>query len=31
MGASKLTVPFAHEGTGRNLNTVRALLELATS
>lgn len=30
MGTSKLKVPLANEGTGRNLNTVRALLELAT-
>lgn len=29
MGASKLKVPFADIGTGRNLNTVRALLRLA--
>ena len=29
MGASTLKVPFAAEGTGRNLNTVRALLEMA--
>lgn len=29
MGASKLKVPFADVGTGRNLNTVRALISLA--
>lgn len=29
MGRSKLKVPFTGEGTGRNLNTVRALLRLA--
>ncbi|WKW12727.1 DUF1697 domain-containing protein [Pseudogemmatithrix spongiicola] len=29
MGTSKLKVPLADQGTGRNLNTVRALLELA--
>jgi uncharacterized protein (DUF1697 family) len=28
-GPSKLKVPFAREGTGRNLNTVRKLLDLA--
>ena len=28
-GSSKLRVPFAGEGTGRNLNTVRKLLEMA--
>jgi uncharacterized protein (DUF1697 family) len=28
-GQSKLKVPFADEGTGRNLNTVRKLLEMA--
>lgn len=28
-GVSKLRVPFAAEGTGRNLNTVRKLLEMA--
>ena len=31
MGTSKLKVPFADVGTGRNLNTVRALLALAAS
>jgi uncharacterized protein (DUF1697 family) len=31
MGKSKLKVPFADIGTGRNLNTIRALVELATS
>ncbi len=29
MGQSKLKVPFADQGTGRNLNTVRALLAMA--
>lgn len=29
MGKSKLKVPFADVGTGRNLNTIRALLRLA--
>jgi uncharacterized protein (DUF1697 family) len=29
MGQSKLKVPFASEGTGRNLNTVRKLIEMA--
>src|SRR5690606_13544779 len=29
MGTSKLKVPFANIGTGRNLNTIRALLRLA--
>lgn len=29
MGQSKLKVPFAKEGTGRNLNSVKALLEMA--
>lgn len=29
MGTSKLKIPFANVGTGRNLNTVRALLELS--
>ena len=29
MGRSKLKVPFAATGTGRNLNTIRALLRLA--
>lgn len=29
MGKSKLKVPFANTGTGRNLNTVRTLLEMA--
>lgn len=29
MGASRLKVPFADVGTGRNLNTVRALLAMA--
>jgi len=29
MGESKLKVPFADQGTGRNLNTVRALLAMA--
>ena len=29
IGQSKLTVPFADQGTGRNLNTVRALLAMA--
>lgn len=29
MGRSKLKVPFSGEGTGRNLNTIRALLRLA--
>lgn len=29
MGDSKLKVPFADQGTGRNLNTVRALLSMA--
>ena len=29
MGQSKLKVPFADQGTGRNLNSVRALLEMA--
>lgn len=29
MGQSKLRVPFADQGTGRNLNTVRALLAMA--
>jgi uncharacterized protein (DUF1697 family) len=28
-GKSKLKVPFLDVGTGRNLNTVRALIELA--
>jgi uncharacterized protein (DUF1697 family) len=28
-GRSKLKVPFAKEGTGRNLNTVRKLLEMS--
>jgi uncharacterized protein (DUF1697 family) len=28
-GKSKLKVPFADVGTGRNLNTVRKLLEMA--
>jgi uncharacterized protein (DUF1697 family) len=28
-GVSKLRLPFAAEGTGRNLNTVRKLLEMA--
>ncbi len=31
MGASKLKVPLVDVGTGRNLNTVRALLALATA
>ncbi|MBA3853710.1 MAG: hypothetical protein C0503_04790 [Gemmatimonas sp.] len=29
MGRSKLKIPLAGEGTGRNLNTIRALLRLA--
>lgn len=29
MGQSKLKIPFADHGTGRNLNTVRALLALS--
>lgn len=29
MGSSKLRVPFAAVGTGRNLNTVRKLIEMA--
>ncbi|MCE9602623.1 MAG: DUF1697 domain-containing protein [Gemmatimonadetes bacterium] len=29
MGQSKLKVPFADQGTGRNMNSVRALLEMA--
>lgn len=29
MGRSKLRIPFAKVGTGRNLNTVRKLIELA--
>lgn len=29
MGNSKLKVPFAKSGTGRNLNTVKKLIELA--
>ena len=29
MGSSKLKVPFADIGTGRNLNTVRAMIALA--
>ena len=29
MGSSKLKIPFADVGTGRNLNTVRKLLEMA--
>ncbi len=29
MGASKMRIPFADQGTGRNLNTVRKLLEMA--
>jgi uncharacterized protein (DUF1697 family) len=29
MGKSKLKIPFGDIGTGRNLNTVRALLEMA--
>lgn len=29
MGASKLRIPFADVGTGRNLNTVRTLLAMA--
>jgi uncharacterized protein (DUF1697 family) len=29
MGTSKLTIPFADVGTGRNLNTIRALIALA--
>jgi uncharacterized protein (DUF1697 family) len=29
MGASKLKLPFADIGTGRNLNTVRTLLAMA--
>jgi uncharacterized protein (DUF1697 family) len=29
IGASKLKLPFQHLGTGRNLNTVRNLAELA--
>ena len=29
MGQSKLKVPFAGVGTGRNLNTVRALIAMA--
>lgn len=29
MGQSKLKIPFADIGTGRNLNTVRALLQMA--
>ena len=29
MGRSKLKIPFANVGTGRNLNTVRALLAMA--
>ena len=29
MGQSKLKVPFSDQGTARNLNTVRALLEMA--
>lgn len=29
MGPSKLRVPFANVGTGRNLNTIRKLIELA--
>jgi uncharacterized protein (DUF1697 family) len=29
MGTSKLRIPFAKVGTGRNLNTVRKLIELA--
>jgi uncharacterized protein (DUF1697 family) len=29
MGPSKLKIPFADEGTGRNLNTVRTLVEMA--
>jgi uncharacterized protein (DUF1697 family) len=31
MGRSKLKVPGANTGTGRNLNTVRALIELASA
>jgi uncharacterized protein (DUF1697 family) len=31
MGQSKLKVPFADQGTGRNMNSVRALLEMARS
>lgn len=31
MGKSKLKVPFADVGTGRNLNTLRALIALADS
>lgn len=31
MGASKLKVPGANIGTGRNMNTVRALIELASA
>ena len=31
MGQSKLKVPFADVGTGRNLNTVRALIEMASA
>jgi uncharacterized protein (DUF1697 family) len=31
MGRSKLRIPFAKTGTGRNLNTVRKLLELSRS
>ena len=30
MGQSKLKIPFAEVGTGRNLNTVRALVAMAT-
>jgi uncharacterized protein (DUF1697 family) len=31
MGTSKLKIPFADVGTGRNLNTIRALIDLASS
>lgn len=31
MGTSKLKVPFAKTGTGRNLNTVKKLIELAAT
>lgn len=31
MGRSKLKIPFANVGTGRNLNTIRALIALARS
>jgi hypothetical protein len=31
MGKSKLKIPFTDVGTGRNLNTVRKLVELTSA